>query len=84
MVNDKQIAREEIYCRHYKGYSFRLVARVLLYTHPTDRIAHTAAFVTLIVEHWLERAIAQWVHSEVLILRPHRRDDYTTRSRGAL
>ena len=31
--------------------------------HPTDRIAHTKAFVTPVVEHWLEREIAQWVHS---------------------
>ena len=23
--------------------------------HPTDRIAHTTAFVTPVVEHWLER-----------------------------
>ena len=30
--------------------------------HPTDRIAHTTAFVTPDVEHWLEREIAQWVH----------------------
>ena len=30
--------------------------------HPTDRIAHTTAFVTPDVEHWLERKIAQWVH----------------------
>ena len=30
--------------------------------HPTDRITHTA-FVTPDVEHWLEREIAQWVHS---------------------
>ena len=30
--------------------------------HPTDRIAHTMAFVTPVVEHWLEREIAQWVH----------------------
>ena len=29
---------------------------------PTDRIAHTTAFVTPVVEHWLERQIAQWVH----------------------
>ena len=29
--------------------------------HPTDRIAHTTAFVTPVVEHWLEREIAQWV-----------------------
>ena len=30
--------------------------------HPTDRIAHTTAFGTPVVEHWLEREIAQWVH----------------------
>ena len=30
--------------------------------HPTDRISHTTAFVTPVVEHWLEREIAQWVH----------------------
>ena len=30
--------------------------------HPTERIAHTMAFVTPAVEHWLEREIAQWVH----------------------
>ena len=30
--------------------------------HPTDRIAHTMAFVTPVVKHWLEREIAQWVH----------------------
>ena len=29
--------------------------------HPTDRIAHTTAFVTIVVEHWLEREIAQWI-----------------------
>ena len=25
--------------------------------HPIDRIAHTTAFVTAVVEHWLEREI---------------------------
>ena len=30
--------------------------------HPTDRMAHTTAFVTPVVEHWLELEIAQWVH----------------------
>ena len=30
--------------------------------HPTDRIAHTTAFVTPVVEQWLEGEIAQWVH----------------------
>ena len=29
--------------------------------HPKDRIAHTTAFVTPVVEHWLERELAQWV-----------------------
>ena len=27
-----------------------------------DRIVHTTAFVTPVVEHWLEQEIAQWVH----------------------
>ena len=56
------IVRKETRCRHI-GYCFRLTARVILYTHhPTDRIAHTTAFVTPVVEHWLERETAQWVH----------------------
>ena len=38
--------------------------------HHTDRIAHTIAFVTPVVEHWLEREIAQWVHHEGSIRRP--------------
>ena len=29
---------------------------------PHNRIAHTTAFVTPVVEYWLEREIAQWVH----------------------
>ena len=32
--------------------------------HPIDRIAHTTAFVTPVVEHWLEREIARRVHYE--------------------
>ena len=38
------------------GYSFRLTARVLLYA-PSQRQDSTA-FVTPVVEHWLEREIA--------------------------
>ena len=38
--------------------------------HPTDRIKHTTAFVTPVMEHWLEREIAQWVHNEGWIRRP--------------
>ena len=30
--------------------------------YPTDSITHTTAFVTPVVEHWLEREIVQWVH----------------------
>ena len=55
------IVRKETRCRHI-GYSFRLTARVLLYAHSTVRIAHTTAFVIPVVEHWMEREIAQWVH----------------------
>ena len=39
--------------------------------HPTERIAHTTAFVTPVVEHWLEREIAQWVHQEGTIPMTH-------------
>ena len=38
--------------------------------HPTDKITHTTALVTPVVEHWLEREIAQWVHHEGSIRRP--------------
>ena len=47
------------------GYSFQLATSVLLYIyHPTDRIAHTP-----VMEHWLEREIAHWVHHEGSIQR---------------
>ena len=57
------IVRKETRCHHI-GYSFRLAARVLLYapSHRQDSTFYTA-FVTPVVEHWLEREIAQWVHS---------------------
>ena len=31
---------------------------------------HTTTFVTPVVEHWLEREIAKWVHHEGSIRRP--------------
>ena len=40
----------------------RLLLGFFYMHHPTDRITHTTAFVTPVVEHWLEREIAQWVH----------------------
>ena len=51
--------REETHFYHM-GYSLQLV-RVLLMQ---DRISHITAFVTPVVEHWLEREIAQWVNHE--------------------
>ena len=32
--------------------------------NPTDRITHTMTVVIPVMEHWLEREIAQWVHPE--------------------
>ena len=55
------IVRKETHCHHI-GYSYRLTARFFYMHHPTDRITRTTAFVTPVVEHWLEREIAQWVH----------------------
>ena len=57
------IVRKETRCRHI-GYSYRLTARVLLYTPSHYRITHTTTFVTPVVEHWLEREIAQWRERE--------------------
>ena len=48
--------------REETRYSFRLAARVLLYA--SSHRQNNTAFVTLVVEHWLEREIAQWVHHE--------------------
>ena len=55
------IVRKETRCRHI-GYSYRLTARVLLYAPSHRQDNNTTAFVTPVVEHWLEREIAQWVH----------------------
>ena len=38
--------------------------------HPINRIEHTTAFGTPVVEHWLERKLAQWVHHGGSIRRP--------------
>ena len=56
------IARKETRCRHI-GYSFRLAARILLYasSHRQDNTYHILCYKP-VVEHWLEREIAQWVH----------------------
>ena len=37
------------------GLLFQISSKASFYMyHPTDRIAHTTAFVTPVVEHWLE------------------------------
>ena len=38
--------------------------------HPIDWIAHTMIFVTPVVNHWIERDKAQWIHHEGSIQRP--------------
>ena len=39
---------------------FPISSKGSFYMHnPTDRIAHTTAFVAPVMEHWLEREIAQ-------------------------
>ena len=53
-----QIVGEESCC-HYMGFFYM--------HHPTDRITHTTAFVTPVVEHWLEWEIAQWAHQERML-----------------
>ena len=48
--------------------------------HPTDRITHTMAFVTPVVEHWLEPEIAQWVSGMAprdLLHAPSQKEDNT-------
>ena len=45
------------------GLLFPISSKVFFYMHhPRDRITHTTGFVTPVVDHWLEREIAQWVH----------------------
>ena len=60
MVKNHKIAREDIRC-HHMGNTFRLAARVHLYVsfHRQDNTYHSLC--TPVVEHWLERKIAQWV-----------------------
>ena len=64
MVKDYSYSERE----NYMGYSFRLAARVLLYAPPHGE--DSTAFVTPIVEHWLEWETAQWVHHKGSIWRP--------------
>ena len=48
--------------------------------HPTYKMTHSTAFVTPVMEHWLEREIAQWVHNKGSTRRPMApwANDFTT------
>ena len=63
MVKDDSDRREETRCRHM-GYSFVLAARVLLYasSYRQDNTYH--GLISPVVEHWLEREIAQSFHKK--------------------
>ena len=51
------------------SYSFWLAARILWYQYTKEK-DNTTTFVTPVVEYWLERKMAQWVHHEGSIWRP--------------
>ena len=57
MVKDHLV--KEIACSQYMGYSFQLAARVFIYMAIPDMIAYTTAFCTPVMEHLMEREIAQ-------------------------
>ena len=61
-------AREETRCRHYMGYSF--CVRILLYAPSHRQDNNTTAFITPIMDNWLEGEIAQWVNHEGSIRQP--------------
>ena len=48
----------------------RPAASGLLMHYRTDRIAHITAFITSVMEHWLEQEIVEWVHHEGSIGQP--------------
>ena len=60
MVKDHSDSERENRCRHI-GYSF---PGFFYMHHPIERMIHTTAFVTPVMEHWLEREIAQWVYDK--------------------
>ena len=52
------IAREKTGCRYYVGSLSDWQQGLFYMHHPIDRITHIKAFVTPVVEHWLEQEIA--------------------------
>ena len=49
---------------HSDSERVNLVQELFYMHHPIDRITHTTAFDTPVVDHRLECEIAQWVHHE--------------------
>ena len=47
------IVRKETRCHHI-GYCYQLLQRFFYMHHPIDMITHTTAFVTPVMEHWME------------------------------
>ena len=52
------------------GLLFPTRTRFFLYAPPNRQKTHTMAFLTPVMEHWLERETIQWVPHEGLIRRP--------------
>ena len=63
-----EVAREETRYHHYIGYTFRLAAREILYAPSHHRIVYITAFVTPVVEHWLERELVVVVVVVVVVV----------------
>ena len=61
VTDDTDSKRLETRCHHI-GYSFWLAARVLLYASSHRQDNTSTAFVSQVVEHWLQWEIAQCVH----------------------
>ena len=59
--------RQETCFHHYMGYFFLISNKSSFISTIPDRTVHTTAVGTLVMEHWLEREISQWVHHEGLI-----------------
>ena len=68
MVKDHSVSKRWTHCHHYMG-NLSNYQQGFLYA-PSHRIVHNTVFVTPVVEHWLEREIAQWVNHEGSIRQP--------------
>ena len=68
MVKDHSDSKEENLLPPH-GLLFSISSKDCFICIIQYRITHTTAFVTPVVEYWLEREIAQWVHHEGSIRR---------------